>query len=366
MVEKDSRNLKEIEEFILVKNDETPIFRETDVKVRPVAIGKKGPVFEIIDKDNNRIGIVKDDKTFQFDPKYKTQLKELMGSYYDLLKFEEEVLKYDVVKELQKQDEKEISNQNKEDKKEEDREKEDKKDLEKKEEKETGVPVTKEELEEKGYDINAFTMITDEYVLKDMDLPNSADKNCVLIAEVEGTYKCLYRENGTGDFIEQEPENYKENSIEEVDRLENNKQYEESIGTRMMCNRDKDLELSIKKENGQLKIGRITKDETGKEIVENIKTNIGYPTEQEYNRIEDERADRDISSESTLSPSEVDEIIDNSFTLNNEINEQTKENIRERAFEEGESITKGRLEEIIEEEKTNTADRETAMRQRKI
>ena len=53
MNERDSRNQKEIEEFILIKNDKTPIFRETDVVVRPIAIGKNGPEFEVLDKENN-------------------------------------------------------------------------------------------------------------------------------------------------------------------------------------------------------------------------------------------------------------------------------------------------------------------------
>jgi len=378
MSERDTRNYKELEEFILVKDDQTPIFREIDVKVRPIAIGKNGPEFEIIDKDNNRIGIVKDDKTFQFDIQYEKELKERMGDYYNLLGFEQEILKYDVVKELQKQDErdKEVEenkkkNENKENQKENENQKNSEKENEQEEskEEEKNIPITKQELEEQiDKEITAFTMIKDDTVLEDMELSSDVDRNCVLIAEIEGKYKLLYREVGTNEIKEIEPKEYERDSTEEVTRFKDNVEYKENMATRLNVNSDNKLELSVRSEYGQIRIDRVMRQESGEIILSEIETDIGYPTEEERNRQEDERfnPDESISNESKLSENEIEEIINNSFKLNNEINEQTKENIREIAYGERETITKGRLEEIIEEEKSNTADRETAMRQRKI
>lgn len=378
MSERDTRNYKELEEFILVKDDQTPIFREIDVKVRPIAIGKNGPEFEIIDKDNNRIGIVKDDKTFQFDIQYEKELKERMGDYYNLLGFEQEILKYDVVKELQKQDErdKEIEedkqkNENKENQKETVNQKNSEKENEQEEskEEEKNIPITKQELEEQtDKKITAFTMIKDDTVLEDMELSSDVDRNCVLIAEIEGKYQLLYREVGTNEIKEIEPKEYERDSTEEVTRFKDNVEYKENMATRLNVNSDNKLELSVRSEYGQIRIDRVMRQESGEIILSEIETDIGYPTEEERNRQEDERfnPDEPISNESKLSENEIEEIINNSFKLNNEINEQTKENIREIAYGERETITKGRLEEIIEEEKSNTADRETAMRQRKV
>ena len=378
MNERDSRNQKEIEEFILIKNDKTPIFRETDVVVRPIAIGKNGPEFEVLDKENNRIGIVKDDKTFQFDIQYEKELKERMGDYYNLLGFEQEILKYDVVKELQKQDERDKKieedkqkNENKENQKETVNQKNSEKENEQEEsnEEEKNIPITKQELEEQiDKEITAFTIIKDDTVLEDMELSSDVDRNCVLIAEIEGKYKLLYREVGTNEIKEIEPKEYERDSTEEVTRFKDNVEYKENMATRLNVNSDRKLELSVRNEYGQIRIDRVMRQESGEIILSEIETDIGYPTEEERNRQEDERFnfDESISNKSKLSENEIEDIINNSFILNNEINEQTKENVREIAYGERETITKGRLEEIIEEEKSNTADREIAMRQRKI
>ena len=360
MGERDSRNQKELEEFVLVKNDKTPIFRETDVKVRPIAIGKNGPEFEVVDKEDKRIGIVKDDKTFQFDSKYKEELKEKMGSYYDLLNFENEVLKYDVIKELQKQDEKEKKDEHQKErnnsnlqKKTEEQEKDNNK-LEKNENKKS-LPITKEELEEKiGKEIYAFTIINEDDVLDDMHLTGNVDKNCVLIAEVEGEYEfqVLYRENGTGEIKDIKPKEYQDSSIEEVTRLKNNKETKESMGTRIKINEDNDLEFSVKKEYGQIKINRVMRKENGEKILSEIITDIGYPTEQEYNRMQDERLNQNgkISGNSLLTEEEVktkiNEIVERIGKINNK---KVKEMVLDRVEGIQENLTMEELEEIIDE-----------------
>ena len=360
MGERDSRNQKELEEFVLVKNDKTPIFRETDVKVRPIAIGKNGPEFEVVDKEDKRIGIVKDDKTFQFDSKYKEELKEKMGSYYDLLNFENEVLKYDVIKELQKQDEKEKKDEHQKErnnsnlqKKTEEQEKDNNK-LEKNENKKS-LPITKEELEEKiGKEIYAFTIINEDDVLDDMHLTGNVDKNCVLISEVEGEdeFQVLYRENGTGEIKDIKPKEYQDSSIEEVTRLKNNKETKESMGTRIKINEDNDLEFSVKKEYGQIKINRVMRKENGEKILSEIITDIGYPTEQEYNRMQDERLNQNgkISGNSLLTEEEVktkiNEIVERIGKINNK---KVKEMVLDRVEGIQENLTMEELEEIIDE-----------------
>ena len=107
MEKENQSETKKLDEFMLTRKDQTPIFRETDVKVKPIGIGKKGPEFEILDGDNKRIGIVKDDKTFVFDAKYKEELKIKMGKMYDLIGFDKDKLEYDVQQKLKEQSEKE-------------------------------------------------------------------------------------------------------------------------------------------------------------------------------------------------------------------------------------------------------------------
>ena len=105
MKERETRNYKELEEFVLVRNDKTPIFKESNVKVRPIAIGKNGPVFEIVDKDDNRIGIVNDNHEFDFDNSYSKELKEKMGELmYKNLGFDDEKIKIDIQEQLKQQE----------------------------------------------------------------------------------------------------------------------------------------------------------------------------------------------------------------------------------------------------------------------
>ncbi len=106
MNEEKKKNYKMLDEFVLVKNDKTPIFRETGVKVRPVAIGKNGPEYEILDKEDKRIGLVNDEKIFIFENEYKENLKKRMGKMYDYLGFDKEQLKIDIKQKLIEQDKK--------------------------------------------------------------------------------------------------------------------------------------------------------------------------------------------------------------------------------------------------------------------
>lgn len=105
----ESRNL---DELVLTRNDKTPIFREKTVKVQQIGEGKNGPEFEILDDNDNRIGIVKDDKTFIFDEKYKKELKAKIGQMYNLLGFDKEKIELDVLEKIKEQEEKDKTNSN--------------------------------------------------------------------------------------------------------------------------------------------------------------------------------------------------------------------------------------------------------------
>ena len=109
-------NFKRLEEFVLVRQDKTPIYMEKDVKVVPCGIGKNGPEFEIFDKDGNKMGMVKDDKTFAFDENYKDDLKKSMGKMYDFLGIDKEEIKIDILEKIREQEEKNKEMQIKENK----------------------------------------------------------------------------------------------------------------------------------------------------------------------------------------------------------------------------------------------------------
>lgn len=116
MAERDTRNEKIIEDFVLVRSDKTPIYKDKDVTVRVIGVTKEGPEFEVIKKDENdeekRIGIVKGDKTFKFDSSFKKELRarmeKLYGKFksdkmYESLGFDNAEIKYDVIEKLNEQ-----------------------------------------------------------------------------------------------------------------------------------------------------------------------------------------------------------------------------------------------------------------------
>lgn len=343
MNERDSRIEKYLDEFVLVKNDGNPILRETDVTVRPIAIGKNGPEFEILDKDNNRIGIVKEDKTFVFDKQYQAELKEQLKEFYEKIGFEEDNLKYDVIKELQKQDEKEKNNENErqnntQNTKEINSDTSKNNNPEKNDSKEKRLSITKEEIEENfengdnKIQVNAFTIIKDDNILNKLGLPTSADRNTVSIAEIDDadkSYKLLYREVGTNEIKEIEPvaDGYEPNCTEEVIRYRDGQSYTESMqGTRLQVSQNKESELCIRNIYGQLNIESVDRQDNGDVVLTDVETDIGYPTEID------------------LKAKEIDERISQ---IRNEV---VRNMVKERVEEQGiENIYLDDLERIIEE-----------------
>ena len=141
---------------------------------------------------------------------------------------------------------------------------EDKKVIDKQENEEQNV-IKKEELDKvAGQEIDAFTRIKDENVIKDMRLPSNIDRRSVVVAKVGNEFKVYAKEIGEdGEIINVSDGAYEidQKNSDEVTRLHENKEYDESLGATIKLNRDSGLELNMIMENGQIKVGRVERDE---------------------------------------------------------------------------------------------------------
>lgn len=354
MGERDSRNQKELEEFVLVKNDKTPIFRETDVKVRPIAIGKNGPEFEVVDKEDKRIGIVKDDKTFEFDKDYREGLIKGMGKeMYEFLGFDKEKIKIDIIQKVKEQEERKLDETNSDIRKNEILENNkdnkdinnDDKRINKDDEKPKGTnKIEKEELDELGYNITAWTLIKDQHVIDAM-IPGEFDPRSIIVAEVEGEFKFLGREVGTGKIKELDERAGGNKQAEEVNKFERNVEKKEGRGTTMIMPDYGNMEFSIVKNgNGQIEVGRIEDlDGDGTREVIPIETEIIHPTMEEYRRAQYEKYGYEFEDE-IMTGQEIDERLSEE---EQSIRDEVKEDINSTA----ENPTREQLEEKIEDER---------------
>lgn len=354
MGERDSRNQKELEEFVLVKNDKTPIFRETDVKVRPIAIGKNGPEFEVVDKEDKRIGIVKDDKTFEFDKDYREGLIKGMGKeMYEFLGFDKEKIKIDIMQKVKEQEERKLDETNSDIRKNEILENNkdnkdinnDDKRINKDDEKPKGTnKIEKEELDELGYNITAWTLIKDQHVIDAM-IPGEFDPRSIIVAEVEGEFKFLGREVGTGKIKELDERAGGNKQAEEVNKFERNVEKKEGRGTTMIMPDYGNMEFSIVKNgNGQIEVGRIEDlDGDGTREVIPIETEIIHPTMEEYRRAQYEKYGYEFEDE-IMTGQEIDERLSEE---EQSIRDEVKEDINSTA----ENPTREQLEEKIEDER---------------
>lgn len=375
MAERDSRNYKELEEFVLVKNDKTPIFREIDVKVVPIAIGKNGPEFEILDKENNRIGMVKDDKTFEFDGKYKEQLKEKMGLYYEKIGFDDEELKFDVMQKIREQenlkrnreqmyrDEKNLNRKNNNvsmEKGQDEGGNENKEGQSK-----YGETIEKEELEEQGIKTVKQKSIKDQQIIDSM-ISGNIDPRTVTVAEMaDGNerYKFIGREKGpNGKIVElDERAGGKNYSAEEVNAIRGNRQVKESAGDTKIMPDYGNTEFSIKSYGGDIDVRVLDDiDEDGTRDAISVDTDTNKTTMQEYNRRRDERLDDDgeISGDSILMNEEVEEIINSNVR-----HPAVKKEVEER-LSGGQNHTKEEVLEIIEDVKEEFFEAERRERKR--
>lgn len=354
MGERDSKNQKELEEFVLVKNDKTPIFRETDVKVRPIAIGKNGPEFEVVDKEDKRIGIVKDDKTFEFDKNYREGLIKGMGKeMYEFLGFDKEKIKIDIMQKVKEQEERKLDETNSDIRKNEILENNkdnkdinnDDKRINKDDEKPKGTnKIEKKELDELGYNITAWTLIKDQHVIDAM-IPGEFDPRSIIVAEVEGEFKFLGREVGTGKIKELDERAGGNKQAEEVNKFERNVEKKEGRGTTMIMPDYGNMEFSIVKNgNGQIEVGRIEDlDGDGTREVIPIETEIIHPTMEEYRRAQYEKYGYEFEDE-IMTGQEIDERLSEE---EQSIRDEVKEDINSTA----ENPTREQLEEKIEDER---------------
>lgn len=354
MGERDSRNQKELEEFVLVKNDKTPIFRETDVKVRPIAIGKNGPEFEVVDKEDKRIGIVKDDKTFEFDKDYREGLIKGMGKeMYEFLGFDKEKIKIDIMQKVKEQEERKLDETNSDIRKNEilENNKENKdinnddKRINKDDEKTKGTnKIEKEELDELGYNITAWTLIKDQHVIDAM-IPGEFDPRSIIVAEVEGEFKFLGREVGTGKIKELDERAGGNKQAEEVNKFERNVEKKEGRGTTMIMPDYGNMEFSIVKNgNGQIEVGRIEDlDGDGTREVIPIETEIIHPTMEEYRRAQYEKYGCEFEDE-IMTGQEIDERL-------SEEEQSIRDEVKEDINSTEENPTREQLEEKIEDER---------------
>lgn len=363
MVERDTRDYKELGDFVLVNNEHNQIFGAKDVQVRPIAIGRNGVQYEIADKQGSIIGIVDDNKKFKFDEKYKSILKEKMGKFYYELGMDD-VFQYDVMEELRKQEEKEKAkkefqdeheenvNNNNQSNKEHSKENNDDNNNKFRTEDDT---ITKEDIENQGYgSIEAYSIVKEEKLLKRIGLPENASKYSALVIKSNDQsniqYKFLYKDKVTGELKELEPRTYENYNTDEASRIQNGKEYSESMGARMDFRSGKgNIELNVYQEtSGQLFVGTVSRTEEGKPVITPVQTERIYPEDAEKNRTND-AMDANYASEPAsdiiLSKEEMEKYIDECVR-----NQKTRDAIKERTIYSENNYTKEELNEIIEEE----------------
>lgn len=106
MAERDSRKERKIEEMVLVKNENETPYMEKDVIVIQTASGKNGAVYEVVNSNNERVGIIGENGKFRYDEKYRENLRKKMGPFFNELELDSrefDVILHEKEKEQQKQ-----------------------------------------------------------------------------------------------------------------------------------------------------------------------------------------------------------------------------------------------------------------------
>ena len=391
MREEKKKNYKMLDEFVLVKDDKTPIFRETGVKVRPVAIGKNGPEFEILDKEDNRIGLVNDEKIFIFEHEYKENLRKRMGKMYDYLGFDKEQLKIDIKQRLLEQDQKKKQRSNEEQGQENiehklmnEKEKNDEKskniksqpaakqqgnnEKDKKEE-----SLTKKEL--KSYN---NVKVTDFEFVADMINPNEYNIYDTYFVNKDGKFQMMAWNPEEQKYDKIQELISKENKIGKLDTIEKNREeteigrgtevtYLNRFGDRVEINfmqlktGEIEARLSAKNREGDLENsdkGDLDKDGDVEGI--KIRTNLDDNNQniKSFDHINDDmnviKKENNISTdeinEGKLNKEQIEEIIDNKIE-EEVISESDKSNVYKKlaALDNVDEITKSELEDIIDD-----------------
>lgn len=336
MKERDTRNEKVLEEFVLVRNDNTPIFSAKDVVVKPVAIGKNGPVFEISNKKGERMGIVNDNNVFEFDHEYKEHIRENVKNkdgkkdekLYEKLGLEEQKLKINITEELKKQQEK-----NNKDKK-----------------------MDMDEIKKYSYS----TIKNYEYAKTIVGYPEKYDYMHTMVVDTKEGIKVYTIENATGNVVEIPQYLPERNTIGEMDSIENNKEQRVGKGREIAIKTlNGDIAtMNIKKENGELEIYDTSKDIDGDGTYEGerIETESYKPNPEISNEIkkytnDDKKIDNQEKEEigietneigqGSLSDEQIKEILDDK-----EVSESIRRDVISQIGEKNPSLEE--LEEMIE------------------
>lgn len=400
MKESKKKNYKMLEEFVLVKNDNTPIFREADVKVRPIAIGKNGPEYEILDKEDNRIGLVNDEKIFIFENEYKETLKKRMGKMYDYLGFDKEELKIDIKQKLIEQDKKKKQQNNEErnyedieenlkDEKEknEDADKnkkiqQNKKNPQKKEKVEKSESLTKKEL-------NSYNnvQVTDFEFVADMINPNEYNIYDTYFVNKDGNFQMMAWNRYEKKYDKIEELTSKENKLGKLDTIEKNREeteigrgtevtYLNRFGDRVDINfiqlDSGEIEGRVSAKNREGDLENSDKGDLDKDgDVEGIKIRTALddknPNIKSFDHINEDmnvvKKENDINSdeinEGILNKEQIEEVIDEKID-EEVISEKDKSNvyIKLAELDNIDEITKSELEDIIDDVASETKEKD--------
>ncbi len=333
MKDKNTRKQIEIEEFILVNNEKNPTYLEKNVKVKPIGIGTKGPIFEVTDAKGEKIGIVRDDKVFEFDKQYQKNLEKNMGLYYKALKLDSTVLKADVQKMIKEQEKRKI-NENLKYKKQyttEDLEKtknnKDKyENLEQRnqqnqqkhqsqqnyqnhhiENKKTNKPLTEGDINKyKNVTINDYEFIStlvDPYVY---------DVKKAKMVNMNGKFKLMIQKNNSDEYVEVENYVSKETNIGKIDTIEKNKE-ERDIGlgstVTYISRQGGRVELNINQtDTGEIEIRKMND-------IDNDGTKEGMKISTDYNKTTQRMSDYD-----NIENKDINEVKDENNIRTQEIN----------------------------------------------
>lgn len=324
MKDKKIKEQIEIEEFVLVNDEKKPAYLEKNVKVKPIGIGTKGPIFEVTDEKEEKIGIVRDDKVFEFDKQYQKKLEKSMGLYYKILKLDSTVLKADVQKMIKEQEERKRSvNENLKYKKQnipEDLEKhkndEDKyKKLQQPNNQNYNNQNNKENKPLTENDINKYKNVTiDDYeFISTMADPNIYNIKKAKMVNINGEFKLMIQRNNSDEYFEVEKYVSKETNIGKIDTIEKNKEEKDiglgSTATYISRNGGK-VELNINQtDTGEIEIRKMNDiDKDG--------TREGMKISTDYNKTTQRMSDYDY-----IDDKDINEVKDENNIKTKEINE---------------------------------------------
>ena len=375
MAERDTRNQKEIEEFILVNNEKNSTYMERNVSVRPIAMGKNGPVFEVLTQSNERIGIVGDDKRFKFDEKYKAELMKKMGPYFKQLALDSSALEADVIAMIEKQ-----KNQDKERQQEERRKYEAQEELKKVNEIVQNKDENGENNKVKNMEVNSNekqgnkdeeqlimskkemeqyprALIKDrEYARQLVSNTDELDYYTVTVVMIDGYPKVMAQLNNTDNYVELPTYMGGRTEMGKIDSIEHGKE-EEDIGRGnaiTLINRNGELvTIDVRITNGgevELRDASRDIDNDGDVDATRIETKSYTPAKPAASKVAEVQEEIDskkkdelqIHTDEPLSNKQIKEMLDES-----EVSEDGRRNIIEKISGE---INREELQNLIDNE----------------